>query len=176
MKAALVWHHKRSKHTLQTSNCGTREFHKQELVPGQLLGGAVVQVSAVVHTGQRGQVFSRVSTNCRVGFFNSDIDTYMKVLCISHQISSWKQIVKRPFYLLVKSKDPDSKSIALKINWSSKHLLQKYCVFIHHISVKTEEPYDRAVGCLLVGSGLGRYKTLHFPIPIVALQLLWSVM
>ena len=36
----------------------------------------MVQVSAVVHTGQRGQVFSRVSTNCRVGFFNSDIDTY----------------------------------------------------------------------------------------------------
>ena len=75
----MVWHHKRSKHTLQTSNCGTREFHKQELVPAQLLGGAVVQVSAVVHTGQRGQVFSRVSTNCRVGYFNADIDTVMNI-------------------------------------------------------------------------------------------------
>ena len=45
----------------------------------QLLGGAVVQVSAVVHTGQQGQVFSRVSTNCRVGFFNADIDTVMNI-------------------------------------------------------------------------------------------------
>ena len=45
------------------------------------------------------------------------------------------------------------------------------------VNIKIEEPYGSAVGCWLVGSGPGRgYKTLHFPIPIVALQLLWSVM
>ena len=47
----------------------------------------------------------------------------------------------------------------------------------HIINDKTGEPYGRAVGGWLVGSGPGRgYKTLYFPIPIVALQLLWSVM
>ena len=154
----LVWHHKRSKHTLQTSNCGTREFHKQELVPAQLLGGAVVQVSAVVHTGQRGQVFSRVSTNCRVGFFNADIDTYEGFVC----------------------KPPNFK---LETNWFKTPFCKEqrsrfqYCVFITHYQCQNWGTLQQSSWLLAGGSGPGRrYKTLYFPIPTVALQLLWSVM
>ena len=146
----MSWHHKRSKYTLQTSNCGTGEFHKQELVPAPAPGWC--RVSAVVHTGQRGQVFSRVSTNCRVGFFNFNINTVMTHGSLLMQTT--RQLGEDAF-------------IAKIINRLLKYLSTQnganvvYFSSSDSVNINIEEPYGSAVGCWLVGSGPGRGDIKH---------------